>query len=143
MSQLCFPTSWSSRGRAAQVPPSLRCWFCALAWTRNHLPDIRPSIPLELLSMTRPRYSRNKDGKQRRPGWGLLVSWGQRLQESSWQEKETKNNPERESPGERNWEMGGGRRGTQSRETVIHPSAQAPQTHTRTRTRTVLAPHAS
>lgn len=29
---------------------------------------------------------------------GLLVSWGQRLQESSWQEKETKNNPERESP---------------------------------------------
>ena len=29
---------------------------------------------------------------------GLLVSWGQRFQESSRQEKETKNNPERESP---------------------------------------------
>lgn len=35
-----------------------------------------------------------------------LVSCGQRRQESSWQEKETKNNPERESPerGTGKWE---------------------------------------
>lgn len=40
---------------------------------------------------------------------GLLVSWGQRFQESSWQEKETKNNPERESPerGTGKWEVEG------------------------------------
>lgn len=58
--------------------------------------------------MTRPRCGRDK-----RRGWGAEetrlgppVSWGQRLQESSWQEKETKNNPERESPerGTGKWE---------------------------------------
>lgn len=49
-----------------------------------------------------------------------LVSWGQRLQESSWQEKETKNNPERESP-----ERGTGKWGVEgrwSREIVMLPS---------------------
>lgn len=40
---------------------------------------------------------------------GFLVSWGQRLQESSWQEKDTKNNPERESP-----ERGTGKWGAES-----------------------------
>lgn len=54
-----------------------------------------------------------------RQGWGrgrtdhargLLVSWGQRLQESSGQEKETKNNPERESP-----ERGTGKWGAEGR----------------------------
>lgn len=51
-----------------------------------------------------------EDRKQKRPGWGLLVSWGQRLQESSRQEKETKNNPEREGleRGTGKWEGGGG-----------------------------------
>lgn len=51
--------------------------------------------------MTRWR-DREQAGKR---GWGgrdhaqgRLVSWGQWLQESSWQEEETKNNPERESP---------------------------------------------
>lgn len=48
---------------------------------------------------------RNKRMGQDSP---CLVSWGQRLQESSWQEKETKNNPERESPERGTGKWGGG-----------------------------------
>lgn len=43
-------------------------------------------------------HSRIRGRTTRDHAKGLLVSWGQRLQESSWQEKDTKNNPERESP---------------------------------------------
>lgn len=87
-------------------------WSSPSGWSPDHPPGVlaRPRLPLGPLGT---------DGGGGRPGWrrgrtdharGLLVSWGQRLQESSGQEKETKNNPERESP-----ERGTGKWGAEGR----------------------------
>ena len=92
---------FQTAGSEAQAPES---------WPHGSSPSVR--------APGRPRSTWGGRGRQvghrwgssggvggRQSGWGrrdrargLLVSWGQRLQESSWQEKETKNNPERESP---------------------------------------------
>lgn len=65
---------------------------------------------------------------------GLLVSWGQRLQESLRQEKETKNNPERESPERGTGKWGAEGQREQGNSDAAPPPARAcvcADTHTR------------
>lgn len=92
-------------------------WSSPSVWSPAHPPGLLagPRLPPGLSGQT----GGGRSGWGGRQGWGqgrtdhargLLVSWGQRLQESSGQEKETKNNPERESPerGTGKWGAEGG-----------------------------------
>lgn len=128
----------SSRGRETQDPVAQCHWFSASARAGGHLPGIQtgPRVPLEPLSVTRARCGRNKRmGSRRNQAGGLLVSWGHRLQESSRQEKETKNNPERESPerGTGKWEGEEGQAEEGNCDASLSPGPR----------NTVLTPHTS
>lgn len=92
-------------------------WSSPSGWSPDHPPGVLAGPRLPLGPLGPDGWGRAGGGG--RQGWrpgrtdharGLLVSWGQRLQESSGQEKETKNNPERESP-----ERGTGKWGAEGR----------------------------